>query len=55
MREVYDSEENFETFKRIAERFKVKTLQVPAIYDPRKERFVVGEEKVLEYIERFER
>jgi hypothetical protein len=53
LKEVYYDEKNYEEFEQVAKKLGVKLISVPALFDARKGKLIIGEERVLEYISRF--
>lgn len=49
-KEVFYNEENYDEYETLAKRLRIDTLSVPALYDPRKGRLLVGNKEVIQYI-----
>lgn len=53
-KEVFYNEENYEEFVRLGKRLRFDALEVPALYDPRKDRLIVGNENISNYLEKIQ-
>ncbi len=53
LKEVFYNDYNYEEFVKVVKRSGLDTLKVPAIFDARKSKLMVGEERVIKYLERY--
>lgn len=54
-REVYVDERNYEEFLNLAKRLKIDTLRVPALYDPRLDKLLIGDREIIKHLEKNQR